>query len=863
MKKILLLSLFVSTSTFASPASNSLWHDVGEDSLLQAKSQRLSQKPLKRRTLTLNEQGLRELLSAKKAKSRSSQAISFQTEIELPLPNGKFTRLKVFNSPILSPDIAAQYPEIKTWRVQGVDNPVISGRLDFTSKGFHGMLNMPDGDTVYIDPDKTNTEGLYHSLSKLENISWFKTEFNCQVHDKHPLFSNRKFSYKKFKRTENKELAGKKLAQAPALDLISYRLAIAGTAEYTNSQGGTPSSAYASMITTINRVNQIYQRDLGIKLEIVSNNSLAYTNASTDPYSNTDKVAMINENINNLNSNFGAANYDIGHVFAQGSLGGLAYVGATCQENYKGGGVTGILDPQGEIFAVEFVAHEMGHQLGATHTFNSEQRSCANPNRTAETAVEPGSGSTIMSYSGLCDTDNIQNHSDAMFHFVSIDQINQYTRIKEGNSCGTRSSTGNQKPVANAGTDGTIPRSTPFLLEASATGGLTYSWDQIDAGSASSVDTDMGDNAIIRTLLPSAKTNRYIPRLSDLFAGTQTIGETLPTTVRDVNFAFVVRDNNGGVDSDLKTITVRDTGSIFRVLSQSSAEMFTTGEAVDIAWATGGTNTAPINCSKVDIQLIREDGTKNMLLENTDNDGGQTLVVPTTTPVMTNARVMIACSNQPFFQISSGNITVQQGTTNADTTPPVITINGSSSISIVKGTSYSDAGATAQDDIDGAVTVVPSGSVNTSVVGTYTITYTATDAAGNTATSIRTVQVTAIIDTTPPVITLHGSSTITLTEGDSFIEPGVSAQDNIDGSVTVNITGSVDTNNPGTYVLTYTATDAAGNSSSLSRTVIIVKKNNGEHTKNSKKAGSIGFLLLPLVLIGLRRYFFIKYKAVD
>ncbi len=1025
MKKIvILLSLFVSTSTFADPASNLLWHDVGEDSLLQAKSQRLLQKPLKKRTLTLNEGGLRELLSAKKAKSRSSQAINFQTEIELPLPNGKFTRLKVFNSPILSPDIAAQYPEIKTWRVQGVDNPVISGRLDFTSKGFHGMLNMPDGDTVYIDPDKTNSKGIYQSLSKLENISWFKTEFNCQTHDKHPLFSNRKFSYKKFKRTENKELSGKKLAQVPALDLITYRLAIAGTAEYTNSQGGTPSSAYASMITTINRVNEIYQRDLGIKLEIVSDSSLAYTNASTDPYSNTDAVAMVAENINNLNSNFGAANYDIGHVFAQGPLGGLAYVGATCQENYKGGGVTGIPDPQGEIFAIEFAAHEMGHQLGATHTFNSEQRSCASPNRTAETAVEPGSGSTIMSYSGLCGTDDIQKDSDAIFHFVSIDQINNYTRINGGNSCGTRSSTGNQKPVANAGTDGTIPRSTPFLLEASATGGLTYSWDQIDAGSASSVDIDMGDNAIIRMLLPSAKINRYIPRLSDLFAGTHTIGETLPTTVRDVNFALVVRDNNGGVDSDLKTITVRDTGSIFRVLSQSSAEMFTTGEAVNITWATGGTNTAPINCSKVDIQLIREDGTKNALLENTDNDGGQTLVVPTTTPVMTNARVMVACSNQPFFQISSGNITVQQGSTSADTTPPVITINGSSSISIVKGTSYTDAGATAQDDIDGAVTVVPSGSVNTSVVGTYTITYTATDAAGNTATSIRTVQVTAIIDntppiitligasyieviegntyidagatatdnidtivsvsktgavntgvvgtykltynatdssgnradskirtvkvmpkivvdttppvitlrgnsvitlnigqayiepgfsatdnhdgavsvvvsgtvnigkpnsyvltytasdaagnfaskmrivkvisnttadTTPPVITLHGSSTITLTEGDSFIDPGVSTQDNIDGNVNVSTTGAVDTNNPGTYVLTYTATDAAGNSSSLSRTVIIVKNDN---TVSSKKSGSIGFLLLPLVLIGLRRYF-IKCKAVD
>ena len=829
MKKIvILLGLFVSHlvsySVFASPLPNSLWHDVAGDFLSQPQSQRqlktlsndeISQKslqqPLKRRTLTLNERGLRKVLSTRKPKSRSSKATNFQTEIELPLPNGKFTRLKVFDSPILSPEIAAQYPEIKTWRVQGVDNPVISGRLDFTSKGFHGMLNMPDGDTVYIDPDENNTSGLYHSLSKLENISRFKTEFDCQVHDQHPLFSHSK----------NKTLAGKKLAQAPALDLITYRLAIAGTAEYTNSQGGTPASAYASMVTTINRVNEIYQRDLGIKLEIVSGNSFAYTNASTDPYTNSNAVAMIDENINNLKNNFGSANYDIGHVFAQGPLGGLAYVGATCYEDYKAGGVTGIVDPQGEVFAVEFVAHEMGHQLGATHTFNSEQRSCGNANRTPETAVEPGSGSTIMSYSGLCGTDDIQDNSDAMFHWVSIDQVNRYTRIEEGLNCGSRGSTGNQNPVADAGADSTIPRGTPFLLEGSATGGETYSWDQIDAGSASPVDTDMADNAIIRVLLPSSNTNRYIPRLSDLFAGTQTIGETLPQTVRDVNFAFVVRDNNGGIDADLKTISVRDTGSIFRVLSQSSAEMLTTGEAVDIAWSTGRTNTAPINCSKVDIQLIREDGVKNMLLSGTDNDGGQTLVVPTTIPVMTNARIMVACSSQPFFQISSGNITVQQGANGGDTTPPVITINGLSTISIVEGENYIDAGATAHDDIDGVVSVTTTGTVNTSVVGTYNITYTASDAAGNTATKTRIVNVTSnsVADTTPPEITINGLSTISIVKDTSYIDAGATAYDDIDGVVSVTTTGAVNTSVVGTYNITYTATDAAGNMATAVRVV--------------------------------------------
>ncbi len=936
MKKIaILLGLFISHSVLANPLPSSLWRDIQVDPennsvQLKALLNRATKQPLKRRTLMLNEQGLKELLtkkttpsfSQKKRAKSSSQQSNYQAEINLPLPDGKFVLLKVYDSPILSPAVAEQYPDIKTWRVQGANNPQITGRLDFTSKGFHGMLNMPDGDIVYIDPDKNTESNFYYSLSKSENISYFKTEFNCQVHDdKHPLINQFK----------NKNLAGKKLARKPALDLITYRLAVAGTAEYTESQGGTPSSAYASMITTINRVNEIYQRDLGIKLEIVSSDDLAYTNASSDPYTNSNAVAMVSENIDNLNSVLGASDYDIGHVFAQGKLGGLSYVGAVCYDNYKAGATTGIVDPQGEIFAIEFVAHEMGHQLGATHTFNSEKGGCGNGNRSAETAVEPGSGSTIMSYSGLCETDDLQYDSDAMFHWVSISQINDYTRVEEGTNCGSRNSTGNQNPVADAGPDATIPLNTPFLLKGNATGGATYAWDQIDAGSASSVDTDTADNAIIRTLLPSSNKDRYIPRLSDLFSGSKTTGEYLPRTVRSVNFSFVVRDNNGGIDADLKTINVKDSGGAFKVLSQLTDEVFTTGKTVDIAWATGNTNTTPISCTKVDIQLIRENGVKNMLLANTNNDGSQQLVVADTIPEMTNARIMVNCSNQPFFQISSGNITVQKGVT--DTTPPIIQIIGPSTISLEKGTNYSDAGATAKDDKDGAVTVTTSGTVNTSVVGTYKITYTATDKAGNTATSVRVVNIVSsadttspvihiigpstislekganysdagasaqddkdsivsvitsgnvntsvvgtykitytatdkagntatpvvrvvnivpIADTTPPIIQIIGPSTISLEKGTNYPDAGATAQDNKDGEVSVITSGSVNTSVVGTYKITYTATDKAGNTSSKIRTITITTEKNSAKG-GSSSGGAIGVLFLPLVLIGLRR----------
>ena len=815
MKKLaFVIGLLSCSSLFADPtikSSSALWQDIAKEQKLQ---QRVGgELEIKARSLILNESGLKQLLTGSNPQSTAARKIeseAYKPEIELPLPDGSFIRLRAISSPILSPEVAEQYPEIKTWRVQGIEDQAVSGRLDFTSKGFHGMLTLSDGDTIYIDPD-AKSDQLYHSLSKKQNVSHFKSDFNCQVHDQHSILNDSTVA----------KLAGKKPEQASiaALDLITYRLAVAATAEYTSSQGGTPASAYASMVTTVNRVNEIYQRDLGIQFNLVTTDSLAYTDASTDPYTNNSTPDLVEENIRNLSAMVGSSNYDLGHVFAQGNIGGLAYVGVACDNNYKAGGATGTPNPQGETFSIEYVAHEMGHQLGATHTFNSQISSCSGGNRTPETAVEPGSGSSIMSYSGICGSDNLQNHSDAMFHSVSINQINSHTRSL--NNCGVESSTGNQKPSASAGSDGIVPINTPFILDGSATGGTTYAWDQTDAGKASTVDVDLGNNAIIRTFLPSSSATRFIPNLSDLFAGTTRKGEKLPQTVRDLNFDFVVRDGDGGVDTDDKKISVKDTGSIFRVLSHGSSEIIKTGNTTSVAWSTAKTNFFPISCNNVDIKLLRVDGKMNTLKLNTPNDGSEPVIVPSSTPLMSNARIMVACSNQPFFQISSGNITVQQGSVTSDTTPPVITLNGSASISITQGESYTDAGATAVDNEDGTVNVKTTGSVDTSKPAVYTITYTATDSAGNTSTTTRKVTVVQVIDTQAPTITLNGSESISVSQGESYHDLGATAVDNIDGSVNVSLTGSVNTAVLGEYILTYTATDSSGNTATKIRTVTV------------------------------------------
>ncbi len=822
--------MFATTNVFAESQEPLIWQDYTQSSQsqIQSFSDQLSAKNvLKKHSLLLDEVSLKnrlnnqENLSLKYAKGNEMSSASAAV-IDLPLPNGSFVKVKAFHSPVLSDELAEKYPEIKTWRVVGADDVAITGRIDFTSKGFHGMLVMPDGDTIYIDPEANTAANVYSSLSKRENSDHFHTEFNCQVHDAHAVHNI----------LASEKQSKKILANSPALDLKTYRFAVAGTAEYTASQGGTTAAAYASMVTTINRVNQIYQRDLGIRLELVSGEQLIYTNAATDPYTNNNANAIVSENMENMSSTLGLSNFDLGHVFAQGPLGGLAFVGVACVDSantssglingIKAGGATGTYNPQGEIFSIEYVAHEVGHQLGATHTFNSSQNGCGGGNRTGETAVEPGSGSTIMSYSGLCGSDDLQYNSDAYFHFASISQINSYTRSDYGGNCGTDSSSGSQNPSANAGFDIYIPANTPFLLDGSSTGGSSYTWDQTDTGSASSVDVDMGNNAIIRSLLPGSEPDRYIPSLGDLFAGSNTTGEKLPETTRELNFTFVVRDGNGGIGTDDKTINVTDTHSTFSVVSQSSNETLSTGQSINVIWNTAGTNVAPINCAAVDIQLIRSNGDKDMLLAATDNDGNQQLTIPGATPTMSGARMMVSCSDNSFFNISTGTITMQQGV--GDLAPPIITLQGVNPVSIPQGSVYTDAGATAVDDIDGAVVVTTSGTVNTAVAGTYTITYSAVDAAGNSSTKTRQVVVTVVtpVDTTAPVITLNGSSTVTLVVGSNYVDAGATATDDVDGTVTVNTSETVNTHQVGSYKITYTAQDAAGNSSVKVRIVIVV-----------------------------------------
>ncbi|MFZ1344866.1 reprolysin-like metallopeptidase [Thiothrix eikelboomii] len=630
-----LSKLILTLISLAAPnlyADETLWTDI--------QPRQTSESPLQQRTLNLNEASLHSLFIH----------VGLEPRLSLPLPTGGFAKVQLIPVETLSPMIAAQFPDWHTWQIQGLDGQVRSGRAEFTALGFTAMLVMKNGDILFIDPTTATTQAAqrsYRSLSKQANSGLFNNRFQCNT--SHPT-------------TEALTDETTPLIAARAgEDLKTYDIAIAATGEYTQYHGGSKTTALSAITTTINRMNDIYQRDLSIKLRLVSGVTTIYSDAATDPYPSSGSN-LLTENQTVLDSLIGSENYDLGHLFTTGD-GGLAVVEAACRNSYKAQGVSGWDTPTGDIFAIDYVAHEVGHQLGATHTFNSNSGSCSGNNRIAKTAYEPGSGSTIMSYAGICSPDNLQAHSDPMFHSGSINQITAYTQTSTGALCADSNPLNNANPVVNAGQDYTIPARTPFILTGSAsdtnTGDLlSYSWEQIDLGSSAKLDVDTGDNALVRAQLPSSSPSRTIPRLTDLLSSSHTYGETLSNQTRAMNFRLQVRDGKGGIGADEMVVNIQDTGSAFEVTAPKNTSLVA-GSTLNVTWNVAKTNQAPISCSQVDIALNMTSTTSNenfqTLLSNTPNDGTASVTLPSS--LGTKNTIRVKCSHNIFFALSDVNPT--------------------------------------------------------------------------------------------------------------------------------------------------------------------------------------------------------------
>jgi len=664
-RRFIFLLLIMSSS--ASIAGQSFWQAVAPESKLssdQVTSIQFSEESTSIQYFEADEQALRDFLTLVPHELSGDDSYT----IQLPMPDGSQTLYSIVESPIMEAGLATKFPEIKTFKVFGIDDPGASGRVDISQKGFRAMLFTSQG-RVFIDPELSNLKsGRY--VSQLRNSNDSGGTFQCSAGE---IVSIR----------SELQMSSSKLSYRIPGNFITYRIAIAATPQYVvavNTGVDPLADATAAIATTINRVNQIYERDLGIRLVIIGNNELLIDVNDDNNFSNSNGLALLLENQIWIDNTIGIANYDIGHIFSTGG-GGVAVLESVCDNSTSlalvdlgsnAMGVTGLNDPTGEIFHIDFVAHEIGHQFGAEHSFNGTSGSCGSNRSLLATTFEPGSGSTIMAYAGICGLESIQNMSDATFHAGTILQINNFVSAGGGSSCiNTIVSASNPaEPTANAGIDRTIPINTSFQLQ--GTGGdtdgdtLSYQWDQMDAGTATSSTTlgdDFGDNALFRSYPPQPTGDRDFPALGTQVAdGPIDLSEALPCTSRIVNFRLTVRDNKSGQATDDISLTVDGASGPFRITSFNTAQTIFTTSPFIFNWDPANTNTGPVSCANVDVDLLTfSDDHKTyavtQLLSNVVNNGNQIITLPDNSSL--NARFRVSCNSNIFYDISDADLIIQ------------------------------------------------------------------------------------------------------------------------------------------------------------------------------------------------------------
>ncbi len=638
MKKLLLsfvTILFFSVSFGQSP----LWRvaDAGKVASL-AKAERRAM-PSEFKLYNLNFEGLKTQLA--QAPSIDNGGTS-NVVIAFPSVDGTMKNFRIYESAVMHPALAAKFPGNNSYAGQATDNSGETIRFSTTMFGLH-VISFSTNGTSYID---TYTKDLNYYIVYDRNAMTQPTSFSCEVVD------------------EESDSNLRSDVQALASDgtFRTYRLAMASTIEYSafhinaaGAQSGTlaqkKAAVLAAMNVTVTRVNSIYERDMSLRMVLVANNDQIIF-VDSDNFDNNNANILIDQSQTVIDGIIGSANYDIGHTVSTGG-GGLAQLQAPCGGS-KARGITGSPAPVGDPFDIDYVAHEMGHQFGGTHTFNN---SCGG-NRQASTAVEPGSGTTIMAYAGICPPD-IQSNSSPHFHAVSIAQMSAF--VAGAGNCSANISNGNAAPVVNAGPNYIIPKGTAFILKGSATDtngdALTYSWEQLDTEISTQppVSTATGGPNFV-SQIPSTSPNRYMPVFSSVLAGNlQPTWEVVPTVARAMDFSLTVRDNrtpNGGQTGRDNTIIT--TASVGPFIVTSPAVDNTTWVAntpQTITWDVAGTTANGINTSNVNILFSSDGGsTFTTLVSNTANDGTEVITVPNVSSPYN--RILVEAVGNIFYAVS-------------------------------------------------------------------------------------------------------------------------------------------------------------------------------------------------------------------
>ncbi len=642
----IIFTLLLAMLTVFSFAQTNLWEDVAKSDLPTMDSPEKELNLRHARSLQLKFIEMRNLL-AKAPLENTAAAKRQPLQLELPMPDGSMQAFEVVESPTMEPGLAAKFPDIQSFKVVHTINKTITGRLDISPVNFHAMIDW-NGRSVFIDPAVWTNGTFYHAYFE-DEVS--PTELlPCGV------------------TTSEHELPGvaptedqiqSRDANGAALDLRTFRIAIATTGEFSQKFGGTVNSVMSAINTAVNRTNQVYERDLAIRLILINNNErLISLDPATDPYTNADEgLKLVSQQFEVFANVFRISfqEYDLGHLFTGrcSDVGGVA-LGGVCSTG-RAQGVTCFSGNNVEATAIGTFAHEVGHQFSASHTFGNNCNRLVGAVANAGspgTAFEPECGISIMSYGDI---------PFSYFHSFSIQQMLTYYRTGAGSGCASIVQVQNNEPelTLNYSNGFYIPIETPFELKASATDAdsdaLTYSWEQLDA-----------DAALFPITIPSTNPKRVFPALNSILNEAVAPDGMLPDTTRDLTFRCLVRDNHpqagASVWKDVKFKATKDAGPFAITYPNDDTVQWTGGTYVEVRWNVANTDKALVNCKTVNILLSTDGGATFpiVLAQQVPNTGVAKVAIP---EVTTNrARVRVEAADNIFFDINNRNFQIWPAT---------------------------------------------------------------------------------------------------------------------------------------------------------------------------------------------------------
>jgi len=580
--------------------------------------------------------------------------------LKFPTAEGKLVDYVIQEASVMDPVLQAKYPNLRSYL--GYEKGNSGNSIRFSVSPYDGMNVMyyNAGKTAYLDAytqDKStymvyNREDLGANLEGF--ICGYKNSETETIVDPTPQSLVQDGQFRNYR-----------LALSTTMEYSRYHINRAGLSAGTVEQ--KKEAVLAAMNTTMTRVNGIYEKTISLTMTMIANNDVLLSidvDAYGPGFSNTDGPTLLGENQAFIDQTIGSAAYDIGHIFSTGG-GGIAALRSPCVAGSKARGVTGRSAPRTDAFDIDYVAHEMGHQWGAQHTFDN---SCDN-NRSASTSVEPGSGSTIMAYAGIC-APNIQSNSDAYFHVVSVNQMYTNITIQSGANCGVKTANNNQVPVIQALSNYSIPKGTAFVLSGTATDpdgdAVTYLWEQTNTRTTTTSTAPTAtqtSGTIFRSYTPTVSNSRYFPVMSAVAAGNLApTWEVIPTVERDLNFSLFVNDNKatGNQASRANMIVSITNSGPFKVTSQAVAANYNGDSSLNVTWDVAGTTAAPINTGNVQILLSSDNGLTypTVLAASVPNTGTANVILPNEDN--SNARIMVKAVNNIYFAVNATRFNINK-----------------------------------------------------------------------------------------------------------------------------------------------------------------------------------------------------------